>query len=336
MRVGIAGTGVMGSTHAESWSHVAGAVIAGFVAETEAEARPLADQYGARVHTHYPGLLADVDIVDICSPTHLHYEMVLQAAAAGKQVICEKPLARTLEQGQEMIAACRKAGVQLFVAHVVRFFPEYALAKAAVQEGQIGKPGVLRLRRGSFRPRKAAGNWFLDEEKSGGILLDMMIHDFDYARWVVGEVESVFARRVTQAHPDAPIDYGMVILTHRGGALSHVAGAWAYPPPTFRTGFEISGDAGMIDFDSDSTAPIMNLIQKSSESGGEVGLPSSPVSESPYTTQLKEFYAAIAQKRPARVSAADGLAALQIGLAAIESTKTGKEICLKPLAEVQP
>ena len=67
--------------------------------------------------------------------------MALKAASAGKHIVCEKPLARTTEQAQEIVNACRKAGVQLLVAHVVRFFPEYALAHSAVAEGQIGKPG---------------------------------------------------------------------------------------------------------------------------------------------------------------------------------------------------
>ena len=107
-------------------------------------------------------LLDDVDVIDICTPTHLHHEMVLQAAAAGKHIICEKPLARTVAQAQEMIRACRTAGVKLFVAHVVRFFPEYALAKAQIDHGKIGKPGVIRLTRGSYRPKKPSGNWFLD------------------------------------------------------------------------------------------------------------------------------------------------------------------------------
>jgi predicted dehydrogenase len=100
---------------------------------------------------------------------------------------------------------------------------------------------VLRLARGSYRPKKPEGNWFLDEEKSGGILMDFMIHDYDYARWIAGEVESVFAQKIA-ADQTASVDYGLVILRHTGGALSHIAGSWAYPPPTaFRTGFEIAG-----------------------------------------------------------------------------------------------
>jgi predicted dehydrogenase len=335
MKIGIVGAGFMGTTHAAGWAETP-ATIVGFTAETPQEANSLAKRYATDVYSSLDEMLSDVDVVDICSPTHLHYEMALKAAAAGKHIVCEKPLARTTKQAREIVAACYKAGVQLLVAHVVRFFPEYALAHSAVVEGQIGNPGVIRLHRGSYRPKKPAGNWFLDEVKSGGILMDLMIHDYDYARWVAGEVESVSARRVTQRHPDAPVDYGLVILSHRSGALSHIAGAWAYPPPTFRTHLEIAGDRGLIEFDSDGTAPIQNLILKSSGSNTpDVALPSSPVSESPYTTQIKEFYRALVEGTTARVSAVDGLAAVQIAEAALESAHTGQPVKLQPLAEVQ-
>jgi len=327
MKVGIAGVGFMGATHAAAWAET-DATLAGFVAETSNEAGRLAEQYHARVYPSFDALLANVEVVDICTPTHLHHEMTLKAAAARKHVVCEKPLARTVEQGGAMIAACRKAGVKLLVAHVVRFFPEYALAKSAVEAGQIGRPAVIRLARGSFRPKKPVGNWFLDFEKSGGMMLDLMIHDFDYARWVAGEVESVLAKSIGHAMADAAVDYGVAILKHRSGALSHVAGAWAYPPPTFRTRLEIAGDAGLIEFDSAATAPIEMLLKKPAADAPDVGLPSSPLSESPYTTQIKEFYAALAHDRPTRVSAEDGLAAVQISLAAIESAKTGKAVTL--------
>ena len=333
MKVGIVGVGSMGMTHAAGWAETP-AEIVGFTAEKQPEAGSLAEEYDARVYPSLDKLLQDVDVVDICSPTHLHHEMALKAAAAGKHIICEKPLARTTAQAQAIVSACQKAGVQLLVAHVVRFFPEYALAHSAVVEGQIGKPAVIRLHRGSYRPKKPAGNWFLDEVKSGGILMDLMIHDYDYARWVAGEVESVFARRVTERHLEAPVDYGLVILSHRSGALSHIAGAWAYPPPTFRTHLEIAGDRGMIEFDSDETAPIQNLILKTGGSDApDVALPSSPVSESPYTTQIKEFYSVLADGKASRVSASDGLAAVQIAEAAIQSAHSGQPVKLQSSVE---
>ena len=332
MKVGIVGVGFMGTTHAAGWAATP-ARIAGFTAETQQETGALAERYGAKVYPSLDAMLSEVDVVDICSPTHLHHQMALKAAAAGKHIICEKPLARTTEQAQEIINACRRAGVQLLVAHVVRFFPEYALAHAAVAEGQIGRPGVIRLHRGSYRPKKPAGNWFLDESKSGGILMDLMIHDYDYARWIAGEVETVSARRVTEHQPDAPVDYGLVILGHCSGALSHISGAWAYPPPIFRTHLEIAGDHGLVQFDSDGTAPIQNLIMKSEAGAPDVGLPSSPVSESPYTTQIKEFYAALAEGKPTRVSATDGLVAVQIAEAALQSSRTGQPVQLPSLTE---
>ncbi|HEX7556139.1 MAG TPA: Gfo/Idh/MocA family oxidoreductase [Leptolinea sp.] len=334
MKIGIAGTGFMGSTHAAAWKET-GAEIAGFLAETPQEAQGLADLYGVKIYADLASMLNEVDVVDVCTPTHLHCDMVKKAAAAGKQIICEKPLALTVEEGQEMISACKNAGVHLFVAHVVRYFPEYALAKQAVDNGQIGQVGVIRLSRGSYRPKKAVGNWFLDEKKSGGILMDLMVHDLDYARWIAGEVESVFAQKVSKNFPESPVDYGLVILKHRSGALSHIAGAWAYPPPTFRTGFEISGDDGMIGFDSEATAPIHYLIKKADSGSPDVGLPSSPVSESPYTSQIKEFYASLTDQKPVRVTAEDGLAAVQIVQAAMESVRTGKAVTLTPLAEMQ-
>jgi predicted dehydrogenase len=295
----------------------------------------VAAQYKARVFKNLDEMLPEVDIVDICTPTHLHAPMVLQATGAGKHIICEKPLALTVEDGQVMIRACRKAGVRLLVAHVVRFFPEYALAQQAVASGQIGKVGTIRLWRGSFRPKKPVGNWFLDEQKSGGMMLDLMIHDFDYARWIGGEVESVYAQKVSNRHPDAKIDYGVAILKHRSGALSQVTGAWAYPPPTFRTRLEIAGDAGTLENDSQATAPIENLLQKPEGNAPDVGLPASPLSESPYTTQIKEFYAALVSGSPCRVSAEDGLAAVQIARAALQSAQSGKAVLLNSLPEVQ-
>src|SRR5688500_10595882 len=116
MRVGIAGAGFMGTVHAEGWAATE-AEIAGFLADRSGQAQRLAEQHGARVFASYEELLADVDVVDLCTPTHTHGELALAAARAGRHVVCEKPLARTVEQAREVIAACEQAGVQLLVAH---------------------------------------------------------------------------------------------------------------------------------------------------------------------------------------------------------------------------
>ena len=135
---------------------------------------------------------------------------------------------------------------------------------------------------------------------------------------------------------DANDNYGLAILKHRSGAISHVEGSWAYPPPLFRTRFEIAGSDGLLEFDSGRTTAIGLHLHQQQTDAPDVPLPSSPLSESPYTTQLKAFYQALTTDAPVPVSAADGLAALQIALAAIESAQTGAAVTLEPLPEVSP
>lgn len=327
MNIGIIGTGFMGTTHAGAWAK-AGAHIAGFLADPPSEATAIARQYGTKACFNLGELIGLADVVDICSPTHLHAEMAIRAAQAGKHVVCEKPLALTVEQGEAMLQACRTANVKLFVAHVVRYFPEYSLAAAQVHAGKIGKVATAEYRRLSYRPKKPMGNWFLDEEKSGGILLDLMIHDFDIARWIAGDVASVYAKKVTSINKDSPSDYGEVILTHVSGALSHVSGAWAYPPPVFRTGFEIAGDGGLIQHDSEAESPIELLLQQEKGEAPDVGLPASPLAESPYDLEIADFYRCLQRGTEPLVHAEDGLAALKIARAAMESARIGEVVTL--------
>ncbi len=328
MRIGIVGTGFMGTTHAKGWVETP-ARITGFCAETVAEAAALADQYHAKAFASLAAMLPEVDVVDICTPTYLHLEQVRLAAAAGKDIICEKPLTLDVETGAEMLRVCEDAGVRLFVAHVVRYFPEYAAAKKIVADGKLGKPGTIHLRRCNYRPKKAAGNWFLDDAKSGGLLMDLSIHDFDYARWIAGEVKTVFSTTVGSMDKDAPVDYALTILTHEDGTLSHITGGWAYPAPNFQTGLDINCERGNIHFDSVASAPIRVLIREE-QNAPDVGLPASPLAESPYTTELKEFYHAIAQGEAVRVTALDGLKAVQIACAARVSAAEGRPVFLEP------
>jgi len=329
LRVGIVGTGFMGAYHAAGWARTP-AHLVGFHSLDQGQIDRLIAQYGGRTFATLDALLDAVDVVDICTPTHLHYDMVLQAAAKGKHIICEKPLARTAAQGEALVAACRQAGVTLLVAHVVRFFPEYAQAKTIVERGEIGRVGVVRLKRVSFQPNRPEDNWFLDVAKSGGMMLDLMIHDLDYARWVAGEVESVFAKSVRSARPGAPGDYALAILRHTSGALSHVEGGWAYPPPMFRTALEIAGDGGLIECPAEGTAPLAVYLRTTGGDDGAItGVPTSPLAEDPYTTQIKHFYDVIANNAPPRVTAEDGLAALRIAFAALESAQTGRRVRLE-------
>lgn len=333
-KVGVIGTGFMGNTHAEAWLHTNASIYA-CVSKNEDEAKRFSEKFGAEIFPDLESMLPAVDIVDICVPTSLHFEMVLEAAEAGKTILCEKPLSLTVKEGMEMVRVCREAGVKLFVGHVVRFFPEYTAARERTLVGEVGKIAVVRLSREAFQPFNELDNWYVDYEKSGGMIQDLMIHDFDYARWVAGDVVRVYAKNIVLSTDfKVPFDHAMVILTHANGAVSHVEGSWAMPKPIFRTSIEIAGSEGLITYNSETAAPIRFALHKNVEDGQSVGLPGMPMVESPYTTQIKEFYSAIINDTPVRVSAEDGLAAVQIARAALESAKTGQAVEIQPLKEM--
>ncbi len=321
LRVGLIGTGFIGQRHLAAW-RAEGVEVVVFD-EDPARSSALAERLGATVAPTIEALLAATCVVDICTPTHLHASIALAAARAGRHVICEKPLARTLADGEAMIAAAKDADVRLLVGHVVRFFPEYAAARQAVLAGAVGELAVLRLTRASSRPQQPPDHWFFDHARSGGIILDLMIHDLDYARWVAGEVVSVACRSAIFERPDAGIDHAVAILTHASGAISHVSASWAYAPPAFRTAFELAGSHGLIEQDSDRTAPI----EWSLPSGGTGGGPAAPadlvLNGDPFRLELAEFAQAIVAGVQPRIDGADALATLRLALAADESARSG-------------
>lgn len=332
MKIGIVGAGSMGHSHAPAWTALKsiGAELAGITANRpDGAAAKLAEQYGLRVYSHYEDLLADVDIVDLCVPTDLHARMTIQAAQAGKHVVCEKPIALTLADGRAMIDYCEAYGVRLFIAMVLRFVPQYSTAQQTIASGALGTPAVIRLTRASYQPRKVVDNWFVDEQRSGGIILDLMIHDYDYARWIVGDVLRVFAKSVRAARPDAPGDYALVTLRFANQAIAHIEGGWAYPPGHFRTSIDIAGTDGVLEWNSDTSDPLHTyLLNAPTQEAADVGLPAAFVAESPFTAELRHFYDALVNNKPFSVTAQDALAALQIGLAARESLKTGRSVTI--------
>jgi myo-inositol 2-dehydrogenase/D-chiro-inositol 1-dehydrogenase len=325
MRVGIAGTGTMGEVHAKAWRTV-GAELAGFVSLRHGQTRDLAQRFGVKAYAEYAELVDDVDIVDICTPTSLHKPMVVEAAAGGKHVVCEKPVALTIEDAQAMIDACAAASVRFFVGMVVRFFPQYRVAQELVTVGKIGQLAVLRLKRVSYVPMKAADNWYIDEAQSGGMILDMMIHDFDYARWLAGEADRVFARRGRVV--SSPAEYLQAIIRFRSGALALVEGGWANPPGVFRTAIDLSGSDGLIEWSSDQALPVQTHFPTIESSAKSVGLPAVEPSDDPYTAEIRHAYQAIRMSTPFAVTAEDALEALRIALAAKSSLLTGSPVSL--------
>lgn len=324
MRVGVVGAGFIGAVHLSAYANmpdVEVVCVADALPETAAAGAAIV---GARPYASYEELVAaeDVEVVDICLPTAFHRDVALKAARDGKHVIVEKPLARSLEDAEAIIGAFSDGGPRLFVGHVVRFFPEYARIKAMIDAGELGTVGVARTSRRS--PFLTGWNdWYADWRISGGVLLDLVIHDFDFLRWSFGEVERVYARGVLGREYNR-LDYALVTLRFSGGAIAHVEGQWGYPGP-FNYSIEVAGSRALVAVDSTEPAPLRLL-------GGAKGTGESPdvaVGKSPYQTELEHFLRCIATGEEPIVGPRDAYEALRIGLAATESATTGLPVTLR-------
>jgi UDP-N-acetylglucosamine 3-dehydrogenase len=321
------GAGSMGSTHAFCYAQMKDAKLAGIVDVRKDKGEEIAARAGTRAFTSLEEALASleqVDVIDVCLPTFLHKEYVIKAADAGKHVICEKPLSASLEDAREMIDYCSSKNVRLFVGHVLRFFPEYERAKMLLDEGAIGPVAVVRTTRGGGFP-VAWNNWYNDFASSGGLTLDMIIHDFDFLRWCFGDVERVYAKGLYVNAPDR-LDYSLVTLRFKNGTIAHVEGSWAHEG--FAMKFEFAGKTGILDYDSSRDKPIVTVSRQAQEGFVGVAVPESPVKESPYYKELKHFLSCIETGGESLVTAEDAYKAMEISLSAIQSMQTGKPVVL--------
>lgn len=265
-----------------------------------------------------------VDVVDVVTPTFAHAEVVRAALAAGKDVVSEKPLARTDADAADLVSRARQAGRQLYPAHVVRFFPAYVRLHEAVTTGLLGDLAVLRfVRSGAFPIRTA---WFADRALSGGIVMDQMIHDLDIARWVAGPVTTVSAVGVRAGTEAEPVEAAHVLLTHESGAISHVAGIWGPQHLAFSTEYSVTGTRGSLAHRSlDEQDYVADLAVPDAADGF---LPEVDPADDPYGLELAEFLGAFAGGAAPRVTAADGAEAVRIANAALESMDTGQPVHL--------
>jgi predicted dehydrogenase len=331
-RIGLVGAGGMAAVYADRVDRMGSARVTAVASPNSAESFVAEHVPEAAAYADAAALCADapVDAVAVLTPTHAHREAVEAAAAAGHAVICEKPLARTLAGAQAIVDAVEAAGVPLMVAHVTRFFPEYETAKQRVDGGHIGTPGVVRARR-AFGFEGSRG-WFDDPEKSGGVLLDLAVHDFDYLRWVFGEVERVFTRRV-EWEREGRSEVSLTLLRFAGGAVGHVE-AWHVEGAgvPFSTAFEFAGDEGLVEFEND-----VRPVRRFDDDGAHV--PRDPIGDDlplrrdAYRRQLEAFVGCAEGTRASPVPAAEGVASLRVSLAAIESAERGEPVAPR---EVEP
>lgn len=324
LRVGLIGAGGISQVHAEAWRALG---ATGFVTSLVG-AQQIGDAYGFQVVDDVDTLLDLVDVVDIVTPSSTHADLALRAIARGRSVICEKPLAATSAEAEQVALAAAAAGVRLFPAHVVRYMDEYARMRAAVASGRIGTVAVQRFSRAGSAP---ASPWFFAESTGGGLIRDLMIHDIDQALWFAGPVASVYATQNPPTIDDrVPVPVtAHVVLTHRNGVISHVQGTWAAEGMPFRTSIEVSGSAGRLRYDSaeDRTLQIDAVLDPVADDY----LPPMSAAESPYCAEIADFVRALRDGGDARVTPSDGIDAIRVAEAAYASIAANASIALDDL-----
>ena len=325
LRVGLVGLGRLGRVYARDLATRVPQARLVAVADTDEVARAdVAARYEVpRAHAEPEALLDDpqVEAVVIASPTHTHRKVALAAAARGKAIFCEKPPALALAEALEMKHAVERAGSFFQMGLMRRFDAGYAAAKKKVEEGAIGTPVVFKS---SSRDPHRTTLEYADPRTSGGMILDMGIHDFDLARWFMGEVRSVQAVAGTLAYPElegvGDLDNAVVSLVFADGRLGVVdlsrSGIYGYDIST-----ELLGTQGTLRIGYLRETPLVVLTK------GTVAHDTVPHFmerfASAYTAQLADFALNVRGGKAPPITIDDGIAAMRIALAADQARRSG-------------
>jgi hypothetical protein len=217
IRVGVIGAGIMGSNHARVLAGLPDATLVGIVDPLDEHRARATELVGCPAFATLDELIADgVDAVTIAAPTHLHHEVALACIARNVHVLVEKPIASTVEEGNEIVAAARRAGVTLMVGHVERFNPAVAAIKKAIAGEDILSIGITRV--GPFPPRMS----------NVGVVIDLAVHDIDLIRWFtesdIVEVQPQLSSAVAERE-----DIALLQFRTESGVLAHINTNWLTP-----------------------------------------------------------------------------------------------------------
>lgn len=250
-KVGLIGCGFMGTMHANCYKALSDRVEVVAVADVRAEnAKEIADMFGATIYNDAESLInnADVDFVDICLPTYLHEKYAVMAMKKDFDVFVEKPLCRTPEEAENLIKVQAETGKTVQVGQVVRFWDEYAWLKGVKDSGKYGKVVTGTFRRLSGRPEWAWEGWLHEPAKSGGMALDMHIHDIDFIRYMMGEPKDIKAVGIEEK--PGLTDHIITSYIYDDAVLS-AEGSWNYPASfQFTTSYCVKFEKATIYFDS--------------------------------------------------------------------------------------
>lgn len=340
-RVAVLGAGFIADIHLESLHRfVPDAEVTAIYSRTAARAEAMAGKYAIpRWFDNIEALFAQADafdVVDICLPNHQHARVTLAAAAAGKHVICEKPLSVTLEEADQMIDACRRAGVKLMYAEELCFAPKYERVRKLVRDGALGRVYQMRQSEKHSGPH---ADWFYDVDQSGGgVLMDMGCHAFAWFRWMLGgnpKIESVSATMGTVMHGGRGRgeDNAVTIIEFEGGVIGVAEDSWA-KLGGMDDRIEVYGTQGVSYADlfagnaalTYSEAGYGYALEKAGATTGWTFTIFEEAFNQGYPQELRHFIECVREDKTPVVTGEDGRVVLEIIYAAYESAGLGRKV----------
>ncbi len=333
MRVALIGAGLQGRRRAPVLKSLKDTDLRVIASSTLEGAKELADPLKCEATDDWMTTVqrADIDAVLVCTPPDSHMEITLTALKAGKHVLCEKPLARTLEEGERMIEAARRAGKVLKCGFNHRHHPAVKLAKDYLDRGDLGQPGFARARYGICGRPGYEKEWRADPRvAAGGHFLEQGIHVIDLFRWFLGELQETAGFTSTQYFKTQALDdNGMAIFRSKQGATAMMHASLTQWKNLFS--FEVFGSDGYVQVEGlggsygiekcifgkrDFNGPFKDTVTEFR--GGDIS----------WLEEWKEFASAVLEGREPLGNGRDGLAALRIANAVYESEKTGRVVRL--------
>lgn len=333
--VAVIGCGNIGQVHIDRWKSINGAELLTCVDVERERARQMSEKY--HIPNFYENLdpvLKDgsVDILDVCTPTYTHKEIVETALEYGKNVIVEKPIALKLKDAESMINKARSTGRKFMVAHVLRFWAEYIMTRSFIMNGEIGMPVFAKASRLIAHNFSVWKDWHNDPNKGGGVFIDTSVHDLDFFIWTFGDAEEIYAQGGTLVRRADSHDHTRAFISFKNRLGAYVEGSWIMPENyPFSYNLEVIGTKGLIRIGSDNPRQIDILLTGGSAKRQKIVLET----KDPYFLELNTFKECVEEDKPVPVSGEDGRKALELAIAGVLSVLRKKPIKL-PLEEDFP
>jgi len=302
LRVGVVGAGIMGSNHARVLAALAGVEFVGVADPDPAQREMVSRVLGCRAVDSLEALLAlGVDAVTIAAPTHLHHEVALACMSRGIHVLVEKPIASTVEEGREILAAARRHGVTLMVGHVERFNPAVQAIKEAIRGEDILSIAVTRV--GPFPPRMS----------NVGVVIDLAVHDIDLIRWFtdsdIVEVQPQLSSAVAERE-----DIALLQFRTASGVLAHINTNWLTPFKARNVTVATRGKYVMGDLLTRQVTECFGFQPDGAYSMRHLSVGH----DEPLRSELIAFVNAIRDGKPPAVTGEEGVASLEIAIRCLE------------------